>query len=67
MDAVPPPPPSAPYDGVAFRPAVGEGDSKGDFVSYEPDSFHSSYTNKGCLILTFMRGHNYQVDKKNKI
>ena len=46
-------------DGTVFK--------KGDFVSYEPDSFHSSYTNKGCLILTFMRGHNYQVDKKNKI
>ena len=31
---------------------------KGDFVTYEPGSKHSSYTKKGCLILTFMRGIN---------
>ena len=35
---------------------------KGDFISYEPNSSHSSYTEKGCLILTFMRGHNKQID-----
>ena len=37
---------------------------KGDFISYEPNSCHSSYTKKGCLILTFMRGHNNQIKKK---
>ena len=36
---------------------------KGDFISYEPNSSHSSYTEKGCLILTFMRGHNKKIDK----
>jgi len=40
-------------DGTIFK--------KGDFVSYEPNSSHSSYTKKGCLILTFMRGHNNQI------
>ena len=42
-------------DGTIFQ--------KGDFVSYEPNSSHSSYTKKGCLILTFMRGHNNQIKK----
>ena len=37
---------------------------KGDFISYSPNSSHSSYTEKGCLILTFMRGHNKRIDKK---
>tara|TARA_B100000035_G_C20869707_1_gene495604 strand:- start:387 stop:734 length:348 start_codon:yes stop_codon:yes gene_type:complete len=31
---------------------------KGDLITYSPNSKHSSYTKKGCLILTFMRGHN---------
>ena len=43
-------------DGTTFK--------KGDFVSYEPNSSHSSFTKKGCLILTFMRGHNIQIKKK---
>ena len=43
-------------DGTIFK--------KGDFISYEPNSSHSSYTKKGCLILTFMRGHNIQLNKK---
>tara|TARA_B100001063_G_scaffold241069_1_gene267306 strand:- start:1558 stop:1911 length:354 start_codon:yes stop_codon:yes gene_type:complete len=43
-------------DGTVFQ--------KGDFISYEPNSYHSSFTNKGCLILTFMRGHNYRVNKE---
>ncbi len=43
-------------DGTIFK--------KGDFISYEPNSSHSSYTKKGCLILTFMRGHNNQIKKK---
>ena len=37
---------------------------KGDFITYEPNSSHSSFTEKGCLILTFMRGHNNQINKK---
>ena len=40
-------------DGTIFK--------KGDFISYEPNTKHSSYTKKGCLILTFMRGHNNQI------
>ena len=43
-------------DGTVFK--------KGDFISYKPNSSHSSYTKKGCLILTFMRGHNNQIKKK---
>ena len=43
-------------DGTIFR--------KGDFISYEPNTSHSSYTKKGCLILTFMRGQNNQINKK---
>ena len=44
-------------DGTIFK--------KGDFVSYKPNSKHSSYSKKGCLILTFMRGRNNLI-KKNK-
>ncbi len=43
-------------DGKVFR--------KGDFVSYKPNSRHSSFTKKGCLILTFMRGHNKPIKLK---
>ena len=32
-----------------------------DTVSYEPRSNHSSYTKKGCLILTFMKGSNKPI------
>ena len=42
-------------DGTIFK--------KGDFISYKPNSSHSSYTKKGFLILTFMRGHNSQIKK----
>jgi len=31
---------------------------KGDFITFEPSSSHSSYTKNGCLILVFMRGKN---------
>ena len=31
---------------------------KGDFVTYEPGSTHSSYTKNGCLLLVFMRSKN---------
>ena len=37
-------------DGKVFK--------KGDFVSFEPGSEHSSYTKNGCLVLVFMRGIN---------
>jgi hypothetical protein len=37
-------------DGKVFK--------KGDFVSFEPGSTHSSYTKNGCLVLVFMRGIN---------
>ena len=37
-------------DGVIFK--------KGDFVTFGPGTKHSSHTQKGCLILTFMRGIN---------
>ena len=43
-------------DGTIFK--------KGDFISYKPNSTHSSHTKKGCLILTFMRGQNNQTNKK---
>ena len=31
---------------------------KGDFVTFNPGSSHSSYTKNGCLILVFQRGRN---------
>ena len=31
---------------------------KGDFVTFEPGSCHSSSSPKGCLLLVFMRGIN---------
>ena len=34
---------------------------KGDLITYGPNSRHSSYTKKGCLILTFMRGINKPI------
>ena len=43
-------------DGTVFK--------KGDFVTFEPNSSHSSFTKKGCLILTFMRGQNDQIKDK---
>ena len=43
-------------DGTVFK--------KGDFVSYQPNTRHSSFSKKGCLILTFMRGHNDKIKNK---
>ena len=40
-------------DGKVFK--------KGDFVSFEPGSTHSSYTKNGCLVLVFMRGINEPI------
>ena len=37
-------------DGKVFK--------KGDFISFEPGSKHSSHTINGCLVLVFMRGLN---------
>ena len=37
-------------DGKTFK--------KGDFVTFEPETIHSSHTKEGCLILVFMRGIN---------
>ena len=34
---------------------------KGDFVTFEPGSSHSSYAEKGCLILVFMRSRNKAI------
>ena len=43
-------------DGTIFK--------KGDLVTFEPGSKHSSHTKKGCLILTFMRGINKPSKEK---
>ena len=45
-------------DGTIFK--------KGDFVSFEPGSEHSSYTKTGCMILTFMRGKNEIISDYDK-
>ena len=34
---------------------------KGDIVTFEPGSSHSSYTKNGCLILVFMRSLNKAI------
>ena len=39
---------------------------KGDFVTFEPGSTHSSFTKDGCLILVFMRGINKALHKSIK-
>ena len=43
-------------DGTIFK--------KGDLVPFEPNTSHSSFTKKGCLILTFMRGQNNQIKEE---
>ena len=40
-------------DGKVFK--------KGDFISFEPGSTHFSFTEKGCLILVFMRSRNKTI------
>ena len=40
-------------DGQTFK--------KGDFVTFEPGSCHSSFTKNGCLVLVFMRGINKTI------
>ena len=34
---------------------------KGDFVTFEPGSNHSSYTEKGALLMVFQRGINIPI------
>ena len=34
---------------------------KGDFVTFEPGSKHSSYTEKGALLMVFQRGINKPI------
>tara|TARA_B110000438_G_C15748040_1_gene621622 strand:+ start:804 stop:1151 length:348 start_codon:yes stop_codon:yes gene_type:complete len=34
---------------------------KGDLISFEPGTSHSSYTKNGCLILVFMRSKNKAI------
>ncbi len=41
------------FDNTVFK--------KGDFVTFEPGSSHSSYSKNGCLILVFMR----EMNEKN--
>ena len=36
---------------------------KGDFVTFEPGSSHSSYTKIGCLLLVFQRARNELLKK----
>ncbi len=36
---------------------------KGDIITFEPGSKHSSCTKEGCLILVFMREHNKVINK----
>ena len=38
---------------------------KGDFITYEPDSYHNSHTKNGCLVLVFMRGPKNEAMKKS--
>ena len=40
-------------DGKVFK--------KGDFITFEPGSTHSSHTKDGCLILVLMRGINQAI------
>ena len=39
---------------------------KGDFVTFEPGSNHSSHTKNGCLVLVFMRGINKPLEDNIK-
>ena len=45
-------------DGKVFK--------KGDFVTFEPGTTHSSHTKDGCLILVFMRGINKALGESIK-
>ena len=36
---------------------------KGDFITFEPGSTHSSYTKTGCLLLVFQKARNKLLNK----
>ena len=36
---------------------------KGNFITFEPESSHSSYTKTGCLLLVFQRAKNEPLKK----
>jgi len=36
---------------------------KGNIVTFEPNTSHSSYTKNGCLMLVFMRARNKVINK----
>ena len=36
---------------------------KGDFITFEPESSHSSYTKNGCLLLVFQKAKNEPLKK----
>ena len=36
---------------------------KGDFITFEPSSTHSSYTKTGCLLLVFQKARNELLNK----
>jgi len=36
---------------------------KGEFITFEPGSSHSSYTKTGCLALVFLRARNEPLKK----
>ena len=36
---------------------------KGDFITFQPGSSHSSYTETGCLLLVFLRAKNKPLKK----
>ena len=44
-----------------LKDADGQIFKKGDFITFEPGSSHSSSSEKGCLILVFMRSRNKKI------
>ena len=44
-----------------LQDADGKIFKKGDFVTFEPDTEHNSYTKNGCLLIVFMRGINKPI------
>tara|TARA_B100001175_G_scaffold237799_1_gene204114 strand:+ start:118 stop:465 length:348 start_codon:yes stop_codon:yes gene_type:complete len=44
-----------------LQDADGKIFKKGDFVTFEPDTKHDSYTKNGCLLIVFMRGINKPI------
>ena len=63
---------SKPHEHISFEEFIildgelidvdGEVFKKGNIVTFEPGSTHSSYTKNGCLILVFMRAMNKAID-----